>query len=74
MHLRTLPYDVADRLPTSKASTAIWINNCISPSFVSASVQNLLLRRQVQGPFSSYESAEAAARAWGAAEDAGSVR
>lgn len=27
----------------------------------------LLLRRQVQGPFSSYESAEAAARAWGAA-------
>ena len=27
----------------------------------------LLLRRQVQGPFSSYESAEAAARAWAAA-------
>lgn len=46
MHLRTLPYDVADRLPTAKASTAIWINNCISPSFVSASVQNLLLHRQ----------------------------
>jgi hypothetical protein len=44
---RTLPYDVAGRLPAATASTAIWIDNCLSPSFVSASVQNLLLHRQL---------------------------
>ncbi|MFM7266231.1 MAG: SpoIID/LytB domain-containing protein [Cyanobium sp.] len=50
--------DARGRRFTAPELVLHWIRRPLAPP--------LQLRRQVQGPFSSYESAEAAARAWGA--------